>query len=120
MLRVGKYNWKTKEMPVIDGFTNILIHTTGPLSPYTMKDKNGAIMENWWQFHKIWRRVYKIKQPISRFCKNTRWEWKDEIHFEDNQPTDAYEKWREAGLTHKIWVRYPNGFHHHKECIGSL
>ena len=58
-LRVGKYDYKTKKMPTLEGFENILVHTTGALSPYTMKDENDCIMENYWQFSKIWKRYTK-------------------------------------------------------------
>ena len=129
MIRVGKYNYKTKTAPVIEGYQNVIIHTQGDLSPYTMRDSKGRIMENWWQFHKIWQQVYKQKQPISQFvkldaagelfCKDIRWEWKDQIHMDGDEPTDDYWEWRTAGLNHQKWVRYPNGFGHHKECKGS-
>jgi hypothetical protein len=120
-LRVGKYDFRTKKMPVIEGYTNILIHTTGPLSPYTMKDEDGIIMENYWQFKKIWKKVYKIRQPISQFCDNVRWEYDDETHLdEDGKILKEYYVWQQKGLSHNKWVRYPNGFTHHREAKGTV
>lgn len=127
-LRVGKYNYRTKEMPTLVGYTNVLIHTTGALSPYVMKDDNGIIMENYWQFSKIWKKVYKIRQPISQYDNSVRWEYDDEKHLEISGSADLkrfkilkeYYVWQQKGFNSKKWVRYPNGFNHHKETIGSV
>lgn len=123
-LRVGKYNYKTKKMPVIEGYTNVLIHTTGALSPYVMKDDNGIIMENYWQFSKIWKKVYKIRQPISQYDNSVRWEYDDEKHLENHYGKfhilKEYYVWQQKGFNSKKWVRYPNGFNHHKETVGSI
>jgi hypothetical protein len=123
-LRVGKYDYKTKKMPVIDGYTNILIHTTGALSPYVMKDEDGIIMENWWQFHKIWENVHQIRQPISTYDNATRWEYPDEKHLEIGDGKmkilKEYYVWQQKGLHHSRWVRYPNGFKYHKDAKGTV
>lgn len=115
MLRVGKYN---QVQPTTEGFTNVLIHTTQSLSPYIMKDNNDVIMENYWQFSKVWPRYYKTRQVISKYnVGEVRWEH----HAFDNPDNgDEYKIWRAKGMAHQKWVRYPNGFDHHKECIGSL
>lgn len=119
-IRVGKYDYKNKIQPGTPGYTNVLIHTSGELSPYTMCDESGVIMENFWQFHKAWPRVFKIKTPISRYNHDTRWEHPEEIHVQDGKLTDAYWDWRNKGMTHDKWVRYPNGYKHHHETIGSV
>lgn len=119
MIRVGKYDYKTKTCPEIPNFVNIIIHTTGDLSPYTMKDSKGQIMENFWQFHKIWKTVSQQNQTISRFDSRPRWQWPAETHFKDDQITEEYIKWRQAGLSHPRWVRYPNGFKNHSQVLGS-
>lgn len=118
-IRVGKYDYKNKVQPTTLNYVNVLIHTTGELSPYVMKDKNGVIMENYWQFSKVWKEVYKIKSTISRFDQSIRWEHPNEVHF-NNTLTDDYWLWREKGFTHDKWVRYPNSYKHHKEAIGSV
>lgn len=121
-IRVGKYDYRTKIQPITEGYTNVLIHTTGPLSPYTMKDDNGFIMENYWQFSKIWERVERIDQPISQYQpQKTRWRHKAEIHVdEDFSITPKYWRWREKGFSHDRWVRYPNGHRLHREALGSV
>lgn len=125
MLRVGKYDYQQKREPGTMGYQNLLIHTTGELSPYQMKDVNGVIMENYWQFSKIWEQVHAIKQPISKWDKNTRWEHGEETHLitntdETRSITDAYWQWREKGMNHEKWVRYPNSYKHHPKTIGSV
>lgn len=121
-IRVGKYNYKTQEEPSTEGYENILIHTTGELSPYVMKDDNYVIMESWWQYHKIWKRVTKQKQPISQYQPNfIRWEHPEETHMnEDGSIRPEYWKWREKGFKHNKWVRYPAGYQHHHEAVGSV
>lgn len=119
MIRVGKYDYKTKSCPEIPEFVNIIIHTTGDLSPYTMKDSQGHIMENYWQFHKVWETVSAQKQSISRFDSRPRWVWPAEKHFINDTVTEKYITWRNAGISHDRWVRYPNGFANHSKCLGS-
>lgn len=121
MIRVGKYNYKTKVQPTTKGYTNILIHTTGDLSPYTMKDENGTIMENYWQFSKVWKEVDEIDQPISRWQPHlTRWEHPAETHMKGKRLSSKYWNWREKGFSHDKWVRYPNGFSKHGLAVGSV
>jgi len=120
-VRVGKYNYKTKQEPKTPGYTNVLIHTTGDLSPYTMKDKDGVIMENYWQFNKIWETVDAIKQPLSQYMPDRiRWEHPKETHMKNGKPTREYWKWRKKGFSHYRWVRYPNGFKNHSQAKGSV
>jgi hypothetical protein len=66
-IRVGKYNYQTKKQPTTPGYTNVLIHTTGELSPYEMMDKDMIFMENYHQMSKIWEKVEAIKQPLSQW-----------------------------------------------------
>ena len=55
MITVGKYDYINKKSPSLPNFITVLIHTTGQLSPYTMVNNKGQIMENIWQFSKICR-----------------------------------------------------------------
>ena len=109
-IRVGKYNYKTKTQPKTNNFENVLIHTTGSLSPYVMKDKNNILMENFWQFSKVWNSVNDITQPINMYqSKSIRWKHPEEIHIEQNNDnliklTPEYWKWREKGFSHDKWV----------------
>jgi hypothetical protein len=120
-IRVGKYNYQTKKQPITKGFTNILIHTTGELSPYEMMDKDNVIMETHWQFSKAWTTVEAIKQPLSQWHPEIiRWEHGHEIHFKDGVITPEYWAWRHKGFHHNRWVRYPNGYKLHGKAIGSV
>nr|QBK84760.1 MAG: uncharacterized protein LCDPAC01_02410 [Pithovirus LCDPAC01] len=120
-IRVGKYDYKSQTQPETDGYTNILIHTTGPLSPYTMKDDDGVIMENFWQFSKVWEHVSAISQPLSQYYpKCIRWKHPSEIHIKDDNLTPKYWDWRKKGFHHERWVRYPNSYKLHRESIGSV
>lgn len=121
MIRVGKYDYKNKREPGTAGFTNILIHTTGELSPYQMKDANGVIMENYWQFSKIWEEVYDINQGINQWNNiDKRWVHGNEIHMKNGFATEEYWAWRKKGFEHDKWVRYPNSYKHHSKTVGSV
>ncbi len=125
-LRVAKYDWKSGVSPKTEGYTNILIHTQEELSPFVLKDSNGVIMENYWQFSKIYPKVLKIKQYVHGKSGPIRWEWPTELHFirgvEDAaiQILPEYWKWRSAGFKNPKWVRYPNGFGNRKTVYGSV
>ncbi|AYV85878.1 MAG: hypothetical protein Solivirus1_35 [Solivirus sp.] len=120
-VRVGKYNYKTQKEPSTEGYTNVLIHTSGELSPYTMRDSNGTIMENAWQFSKLWEQVPAQRQPVSMYQSDQiRWEHPAELHYLNGQLTDEYWNWKAKGFAHSKWVRYPAGFHNHKKCLGSV
>lgn len=121
-IRVGKYDYRTKTEPSTPGYVNVLIHTSGDLSPYTMKDSNGCIMENYWQFSKVFPKVTTQRQPISTYQRNLiRWEHPAEVHVAaGGSLTLAYWAWRDKGFKHDKWVRYPAGYNHHKDAIGSV
>lgn len=93
-LRVGKYDWKNNTMPIIDGFENVLVHIKEELSPFVLKDSNGVIMENYWQFSKLWPKVYNIHEPISRYSNRNddqvkyRWKWPTDVHYKDGKILD--------------------------------
>lgn len=121
MIAVAKYDYVRKTHPTLPNYRSVLIHTTGPLSPYTMKNSKGQIMENIWQFSKIWVEVTEIVQPISRYMPDKlRWSHSNEIHFQNDLITPAYWKWRRKGMNHDKWVRYPNGYPRHKDVYGSV
>lgn len=121
-IRVGKYNYKTNEQPKTEGYENVLIHTSGELSPYTMKDDNYVIMENFYQHHKIWKKVTKQLQPLSQYQPNIiRWEHPEEVHMNDDGTIKPeYWSWRQKGFANSRWVRYPTGYKHHHEAVGSV
>ncbi len=126
-IRVGKYNYKTKIEPETENYFNVLIHTTGDLSPYTMKDKYGIIMENYWQFSKIWETVSEQCQPLSSYGAYMndsnvpkRWVHPAETHVLNDQITNEYWQWRRKGFLSKRWVRYPNGYSNHSKVLCSV
>lgn len=120
-VKVAKY-YPGKPLPSSPGFTNILIHTKGELSPYVLRDKEGVILENAWQFSKVYPVVDAQRIPLSRWQKNQIiWEHPREEHLDpQGEPNAAYWAWRKKGCAAPYAVRYPNGFHGRKKCLYAL
>lgn len=114
--------------PSYPGFENIFCLTKsseyGHLGPYILKDDNGRIMENIWQFSKIYENVPKSKQTYSRYDPTIIWDHPEEIHAIVDQngvlPNKKYLKWRQKGMYCKYPIRYPVGFNHRSKCLGSI
>ncbi len=129
-VRVGRciYQKGKRIDPSYGGFTKVLVltkcSTYGSLSPYVLKDINGSIMENAWQFQKIYSKVPKSIQYYSRWDKRVIWDHCAETHaiIEDNicTPTPEYWIWRNKGLNAKYAIRYPVGYNHRHKCIGHI
>ncbi len=127
MIRVGRRiydrNGKFKD-PSFENFENIFCLTKcseyGSLSPYCLKNKHGHIMENIWQFSKIYEKVPKTKAYYSRYDKTVIWEHPEELHLKNNLLTNEYIKWREKGMKCEYPVRYPVGFNSRHTCLGSI
>lgn len=125
LVAVAKY-YPGNGMPFMKGFKPILIHVKGShlgasLSPYTMRNDQGMLLENIWQFSKLYECVTPQKIPMSRWQKDhIIWEHPGEVHLKDGEPTKEYWKWREKGMNNQYAVRYPNGFHGRKKCKFSL
>lgn len=126
-IRVGRRTYNsdgTYTDPTFSGFKQILCLTKsteyGSLGPYVLKDEKGHIMENIWQFSKIYEKVPATKEKYSRYDPTVIWEHSEEIHFVDNKPTKEYKLWRQKGFKCKYPVRYPVGFKNRHKCIGSL
>lgn len=125
-VKVAKY-YPGKPMPKSPGYRNILIHTSatrlgGDLSPYILKDEHGRILENVWQFSKIYERVTVQRTRLSRFHPNKIiWQHGSEQHIGDNKTIlPAYWDWRRKGMANEFAVRYPNGFHGRTKCVSCL
>lgn len=116
-----------KQYAVTEGYTNIIVtsHNTKKLghtlSPYVLKDHKGRLMENLWQFAKIYAQVGEQNQKT--------WSHEAEAHalnYKKGKPLDVtkitpeYWKWRSKGMNHKFPVRYPNGYAGKAKCIGCL
>ncbi len=110
--------------PSFEGFKNIICMTAsteyGSIGPYCLKDENGQIMENIWQFSKIYESVPKTKEKYSRYNDKIIWEHPEEIHVTDGKLNDNYLNWRKKGFECKYPVRYPVGFHGRDKCIGAI
>jgi hypothetical protein len=94
------------------------------LSPYCLKDDEGKIMENIYQFSKCYETVPNSIQRYSRYDDRIIWKWPAERHLikqGDNYGIlSEYFKWREAGMKAKYAIRYPVGYNHRSKCLFSL
>lgn len=87
-IRIGRqypYDNYTSKRPIYDNFTSIVIVTKssnyGSLSSCELKDENGRILENIWQFSKLYSDVPQINLPYSKYTPNhIVWKWAKEKH----------------------------------------
>lgn len=121
-IRVGRMIGKNK--PSFDGYKPIVVLTKsspyGELGPYVLKDENDQIMENIWQFSKVYEKVPKSTQRCSQYDSTIIWDWPAEVHVENDIPNDKYWKWREEGMKCQYAVRYPVGMKARSECLYCL
>lgn len=106
---------------------DVVIHSSnvgfgGSLSPFHLRDESGRIMENVWQFAKLYPSVEAQRQPMSRRwqLQTIIWEHGAETHTggaPDHVPNDAYWAWRAKGMANKYAVRYPVGYHARHTCL---
>lgn len=102
---------------------NIFIHTRsgsdgGDLSPYVLRNEHGHLLENIWQFSKVYETVCKLRTPLHKMQPNVIvWEHPAERHVDENGDIlPAYWAWRKKGLRNSRAVRYPNGYDGRKSC----
>lgn len=127
-IRVGRITYQSGKPvhPSFEGYTPIVVLTKsskyGDLGPYVLADSQGRIMENKFQFSKLYPWVPASRQVYSRWNNTVIWSHPEEIHQgDDGQPTDEYWAWREKGMNNKWAVRYPVGnTSHRKLCIGVI
>ena len=122
-IRVGRICNNIK--PKYKDYTSILCLTPftpyGSLGPYVLKDKRGRIMENIWQFSKVYEEVPYSKERYSRWDNTIIWEHPSERHVSKNgKVLRAYYNWRKKGMYNKYPVRYPVGFSYRNKCLYSL
>lgn len=114
------------DIPSYESFEPIIVMMKShspwyPLSPYELKNKKGQIMENIWQFSKVYKEVPKSIQYKSRYDRTVIWNHHEEVHvLEDGTVTDEYYQWREKGMNCKWPVRYPVGYNYRHSCLFSL
>ena len=128
MLRVGRtifsYNpWKVTH-PSYEGFSPILVLTknfTGPywkISPYELKDDKERIMENVWQFSKVYPRVFATTR---REKKKIIWQHPTELHLNSKgELKPSYFAWRKKGMENPTAVRWPLPYNKMKTCVYAL
>ena len=127
-IRVGRivYEGGKSVHPSYPGYTPILVLTRsspyGSLGPYVLKNEKGQLMENVWQFSKLYPWVPAARQTYSRWDSRVIWEHPQETHIDKNgRPNDKYWAWREKGLYNDEAVRYPVGnTSHRKLCMGCI
>jgi len=128
MIRVGRCTYENgvRKDPTYPGFKPILVMMKShskwyPLSPYELKDDQGRILENIWQFSKVYKTVPRSKQHKSQYDRTLIWEWPQERHVDENgEVNENYWKWRESGMNNQYPVRYPVGFDHRHLVLYSL
>jgi hypothetical protein len=88
------------------------------ISPYVLKDSDGHLFENLWQFSKVYS---KINEQYEVKAGKVIWSHPAEIHItDDNKLTQAFWVWRRKGWNHPYPVRYPNGYYGRHLCICAL
>lgn len=124
-VRVAKY-YPGKPTPVTPGYRSVLIHVSstglgGPLSPFVLKNEQGQLLENVWQFSKLYPRVTS-QHSLIKGTNTVIWSHPAEVHIdtETGEPNDAYWAWREKGMNNPLAVRYPNGYYGRTACIGAI
>lgn len=119
MIRVGRIQGNVQ--PSFKGFEKVVVMMKSSkyweLSPYYLKSDEGWIMENMWQFSKVYEKAPKSNQKYSRWDPTVIWDHPAETHVEDGELTDEYWAWRKKGFENDHAVRYPVGFHHRKNCL---
>jgi len=126
MIRVGRrqyINGKPVD-PNFPGFTPILCLTPstkyGKLGPYCL-EKDGQILENIWQFSKVYKFVPAVCERYSRYDQTIIWKNPAQNHLDENDNlTQNYLEWREKGMNNKYAVRYPVGYKFRNKCLFSL
>lgn len=93
----------------------------GSLSPFCLKDEKGRLIENIWQFSKVYPEV------PDWVCRKNQWDQtiifssKREKHVDSkNQPNELYWKWRKRGQEAKDPIRYPVGFKNRSQCLYAI
>lgn len=127
MIRVGRctYSSGKKIDPEYPGFTKIVVMMKShskwwPLSPYELKNDNGHIMENIWQFSKVYATIPQTIQYKSRYDKTIIWSSSKEKHYKNGQLLPAYHEWRHKGMNAPYAIRYPVGFENRSKCLFAL
>jgi hypothetical protein len=126
MIRVGRITYVNgkKNIPHLEGWETIEVMTKcskySSLSPYCLKNEQGQLMENIWQFSKVYADVPRSIQRYSRYDKTVIWDHPKETHLEEDELTPEYFAWREKGMNAKYPIRYPVGFKYRSKCLFAI
>lgn len=126
-IRVGRVHYvgSKQVVPSYDGYSPVIVLTKsspyGSIGPYELRNEKDQIMENIWQFSKIYPWVPKVEIPYTRWNRKIVWQWPAEQHIDlvTGQPTQAYWNWRYHGMNNNMPVRYPVGMKHRHTCVGA-
>lgn len=71
MIKVGGFDYKTGVAPQEPGYVTVIVqpgkkYHYGSLSPYAIKDKNGHLIENAYQFRHMFKRSLNISAMLPR------------------------------------------------------
>lgn len=124
MIRVGRITYENNRAvhPSYPDFEPIVVMTKssryGSLGPYCLQNEHGHIMENIWQFSKVYATVPDVVQRYSRWDSTIIWQHPAERHVDEkDQLTPEYWRWRQKGLDCPYPVRYPVGLGHRHNCL---
>lgn len=131
MIRVGRCKFIDGKQvdPSYPGFEPIVVMTKsskyGAISPYCLTDDKGRIMENVWQFSKVYGQVPTSIRRYSKYDQRIIWDHPAETHLvysEDNKKvlTPEYIAWRNKGMNCPDPIRYPVGYDWRHKCLFSL
>jgi hypothetical protein len=87
------------------------------ITPYYLKDAEGHIFENVWQFSKVYEKVdaqHEVK------AHKVIWSHPAETHMASGQLTQQFWAWRKKGWNNPFAVRYPNGFYGRHRCLCAM
>lgn len=132
MIIVGKrtyVNGRFTQTPTPSGFRKVIVmiktdvfrHEYDMLSPYNLHTDDGVIVENKWQFSKVYRFVLASSQTYSGTNKTQVWSHPAEVHTDEQlNPLPAYYAWRHKGFASQHPIRYPVGMQQRKDCLYSF
>lgn len=101
MIRIGTHTYTSESK--LDNFLSVPCISNDlryrDLSPFLLKDENGHLMENVWQYSKLYPMHYDAKTQTV---------------------TEDYWSWRQKGMDSVRAVRYPVGAENRHTCLGSI